>query len=96
MNKKLLWWIFGVTKGGLVRAKIVKALHERPSNANQIAHMLKLDYTTVRYHLDILLKHGIVETSKDTYIVMYFLTDEMLEHWEEFLKIYEKISKGGI
>jgi DNA-binding transcriptional ArsR family regulator len=95
MNKKLLWWIFGVTKGGVVRAKIVKILHERPSNANQIAQKLKMDYTTVRYHLNILLKHGIVETSEHTYIVMYFLTDKMLEHWDEFLKIYEKITGGG-
>lgn len=78
-----------------MRAEIVKSLNERPRNANQIARKLKLDYTTVRYHLDILLKHGIVETSKDTYVVMYFLTDEMLEHWDEFLKIYKKISKGG-
>lgn len=93
MDKKLLWWIFSVTKGGIVRAKIVKMLNEMPSNANQIAQKLKLDYTTVRYHLNILLKHGIVETSEDTYVVMYFLTDEMLSHWDEFLKIYEKI--GG-
>ncbi|HEQ78502.1 MAG TPA: ArsR family transcriptional regulator, partial [Euryarchaeota archaeon] len=37
MDKKLLWWIFGVTKGGVVRAKIVMLLHDRPRNANQLA-----------------------------------------------------------
>jgi DNA-binding transcriptional ArsR family regulator len=94
MNKKLLWWIFGVTKGGVIRAKIVKLLHERPSNANQIARRLKMDYTTIRYHIDVLLKHGIVETSENTYIVMYFLTDNMLQHWDEFLEIYKKITGG--
>jgi len=94
MDKKLLWWIFGVTKGGIVRARIVKFLHERPSNANQIAKNLKMDYTTVRYHLNILLKHDIVEVSEHTYIVMYFLTERMVESWDEFLKIYRKIAGG--
>jgi len=91
MDKKLLWWIFGVTKGGVVRAKIVMLLHDRPRNANQLAKKLKLDYTTVRYHLNILLKHGIVEVSEHTYIVMYFPTDIMVEHWDEFVKIYESV-----
>ena len=95
MDRKLLWWIFGVTKGGAVRAEIVNMLHERPSNANQIARRLNLDYTTVRYHLNILLKHGIVETSGHTYIVMYFLTDTMLEHWDEFLEIYRRVSRSS-
>ncbi len=93
MDKKLLWWIFGVTKGGPVRAKIVKLLHERPRNANQLAQILKMDYTTIRYHLNILVKHQIVEASEHTYIVMYFITENMMEHWDEFLKIYRSI--GG-
>jgi DNA-binding transcriptional ArsR family regulator len=95
MDKKLLWWIFGVTKGGIVRARIVKLLHIRPSNANQIARELKMDYTTVRYHLDILLKHDVVEISEPTYIVMYFLTQRMMDQWEEFLKIYDTIVGGN-
>jgi DNA-binding transcriptional ArsR family regulator len=95
MDRKLLWWIFGVTKGGIIRAKIVKLLDERPANANQLAKTLKMDYTTVRYHLDVLLKHSIVETSGHTYIVMYFPSDNMMDHWDEFLKIYEKIVGGN-
>ena len=93
-NRKLLWWIFGVTKGGIVRAKIARLLYERPMNANQIAKKLKMDYTTVRYHLNILLKHGIVETSEHTYIVVYFLTEKFLEHWDKFQEIYDKICGG--
>ncbi len=93
-NEKLLWWIFGVTKGGIVRAKIIKLLYDRPMNANQIAKILNMDYTTIRYHLNILLKHGIVETSEHTYIMMYFLTDRFLEHWSDFMEIYKKICEG--
>jgi DNA-binding transcriptional ArsR family regulator len=93
MDKKLLWWIFAVTRGGIVRAKIVRLLRERPMNANQIAQELEMDYTTIRYHLDTLLKNGIVVPSKDTYIVMYFLSEAMEESYEDFLEIYEKIKE---
>jgi hypothetical protein len=59
MDKKLIWWIFGVSSGGAVRARIVKKLHERPANANQLAKELGLEYNHVRYHLDILLKNAL-------------------------------------
>jgi len=93
MDKKFLWWIFAVTRGGIVRAKITRLLKERPMNANQTAKELGMDYTTIRYHLDILLKNGVVVPSKDTYIVMYFLSEAMEERYEDFLEIYEKIKE---
>lgn len=92
MDKKLLWWIFGVTKGGVIRAKIVKLLKERPSNAHQLAKKLDLDYKTVRYHIRILLKDGLIVGRGDP-ITMYFLSDTMEEGYEEFLKICEQIEK---
>lgn len=91
MNKKLLWWIFGVGKGGITRARIVTCLYERPCNANILAKNLNVDYTTARYHLSILLKHNITEASKDTYVVTYFLTDQMIESWTEFKDILKKL-----
>lgn len=94
MDKKLLWWIFGVTKGGPVRAGIVQRLRQRPSNANQLAQDLRLDYKTVRYHLDILLKHGVLTTSTDTYVVMYFLSEAMEGMLSEFEEIYSRLKKS--
>jgi DNA-binding transcriptional ArsR family regulator len=91
MDKKLLWWVFGVARGGSVRARIVQKLHERPYNANQLAEELGLHYTTVRYHLNILLKNRIVTTLEDTYLVMYFLTEEMEEDYPVFCEIYKKL-----
>lgn len=77
ISKKLLWWIFGVSKGGPMRAKIVNLLHERPYNANQLAHELGVDYKTVRYHLGILVKNKVVTTMEEGSIVLYFLSDEV-------------------
>lgn len=92
VDKKLIWWMFGVTKGGIQRAHIVKALRDRPINANQLARKLELDYKTVRYHLDILYKNKLV-TKKGEPIAMYFLSDGMEGSYEEFLKIYKQIEE---
>lgn len=92
VDKKLLWWIFGVSKGGPMRAKIVGTLHERPYNANQLAAELHVDYKTIRYHIDILLKNKIIDNMEEGNIIMYFLSDEMEESYPEFLEISEKLN----
>jgi predicted ArsR family transcriptional regulator len=91
MDKKLIWWIFGVSSGGAVRARIVKKLHERPANANQLAKELGLEYNHVRYHLDILLKNKLVEATEGKPITMYFLSDELERNFKEVEKIISKL-----
>ena len=90
MNRKLLWWIFAVTRGGLVRARIGRRLKERPYTTSQLARELKLTYQDIRYHLKLLEEHGLIESS-NTSISLYFLTDKMKENWKEFMKIWEII-----
>ncbi|MCS4542383.1 MAG: winged helix-turn-helix domain-containing protein [Euryarchaeota archaeon] len=90
--RELFWWIFGGTVGGLTRAEIIKALKDRPYNANQLAQKLGLDYKTVRYHLDVLERNGLVKPTEQTY-PMYFLTEEMEKGYQDFEMIYEKIAK---
>lgn len=92
MDKKTIWWMFGVTKGGTQRAHIVKSLKEMPSNANRLAQRLNLDYKTVRYHLDMLVKNKFA-VRQGAPITMYFLSDEFEKDYDEFLKIYEQIEE---
>jgi len=54
--KRLLWWIIAGTRGGRSRGKIITVLKERPSNASQLGDTLKMDYKTIRHHLDVLRK----------------------------------------
>ncbi|MBI2661808.1 winged helix-turn-helix transcriptional regulator, partial [Candidatus Woesearchaeota archaeon] len=58
--KNLLWYLIAGTKGGETRGRIIEFLSKKPSNANKIAEMLKLDYKTVRHHLEVLEKNNIV------------------------------------
>lgn len=82
--EKVLWYLLAGTRGGENRARVIRTIQERPRNANQIAEHLDLDYNTVRYHLDMLIDHDVLETSGDDYGKVYFPTDRFKRHEETF------------
>lgn len=86
MNSEL-WYVFGRSRGGPNRLRVVRALAERPRNANQLAKALDLDYTTVRHHLDVLLKHDVVSKTDDEYGAVYEPSDPAREHWDTIEEI---------
>ncbi len=63
-QRKLLCYLVKGTRGGETRALILKHISERPYNANQLANIMKMDYKTVRYHLDVLIKNNIIDMDK--------------------------------
>jgi len=89
--KAVLWYVLTGTRGGANRLRLLRALDERPRNANQLANGLDLDYKTVRHHLDVLVENGIVESSGDEYGAVYFLTDETLDHWGTVTEITTEV-----
>ena len=89
--KHLLGWLIAGTKGGMTRAEIVAVLKETPQNANQLATRLKKDYRTIRHHLEILTKHGIIVPAGDRYGTTYFLSSHMEENYALFEGIVGKI-----
>ena len=91
--KYLLRWLIAGTRGGVTRAQIIKTIRENPQNANQLANHLKLDYKTVRYHLEVLEKNRIITTVGDKYGAIYFLTQTMEDNYSLFEEIMNKIWK---
>lgn len=89
--EKALWYLLVGTRGGENRARIIRALSERPRNANQLSKCLNVDYNTVRHHLDMLLEHDVVETGGGDYGKLYFLTDRFEHHRERFEEITEHV-----
>ncbi len=87
----LLGWLIAGTRGGATRAQIIKALKETPKNANQLANLLKLDYRTIRHHLEVLQKNRIITSVGDRYGTTYFLSTEMEENYPLFEEILKKI-----
>lgn len=75
--RKVLWWLIGGSRGGRNRVRIIRALDDKPMNANQLATTLDLDYKTIRHHLGKLEENDIVTSMGDEYGKTYFLTDRM-------------------
>ena len=91
--ERVLWWLFGSSAGAATRARVVRALQEEPRNAQQLAQDLVLDYTTVRHHLRVLQKNGLVVAEGDRYGRVYFVSDRLETRWDVFLRIVERMEQ---
>ena len=91
--KYLLGWLIAGTRGGPTRAKMIEALKETPQNANQLATLLKMDYKTMRHHLEVLEKNKIITSVGDRYGSTYFLSQTMEDNYILFEEIMKKIGK---
>ncbi|MCW4030591.1 MAG: winged helix-turn-helix domain-containing protein [Candidatus Bathyarchaeota archaeon] len=91
--KYLLGWLIAGTRGGPTRAKIIESLKETPQNANQLATTLKMDYKTMRHHLEVLEKNKIITSIGDRYGATYFLSQTMEDNYNLFEEIMMKIGK---
>ena len=89
--EKALWYLLAGTRGGPNRVRLIRAIEDRPRNANQLAEYVGLDYNTVRHHLDMLLDHDVVERSGEEYGALYFLTDRFERHRETFEGITDRM-----
>ncbi|NYB27703.1 MAG: winged helix-turn-helix transcriptional regulator [Methanobacteriaceae archaeon] len=88
----LLWWLIAGTRGGINRARIIKELHSRPYNANQLAQNLDLDYKTIRHHMKVLKKNNIIKCSGEgQYGMVYMLSPIMKENFDAFDTIWKEI-----
>ena len=94
--KQLLWWVIAGSEGGLNRARIINHIREQPSNANQLAEVLELDYKTIRHHLDVLDKNNLITTMGKKYGKMYFLSTLLEENYEVFEEIWVRIGKNKV
>ncbi|MEM4781903.1 MAG: winged helix-turn-helix domain-containing protein [Halalkalicoccus sp.] len=87
----VLWYVLTGTRGGPNRVRLLRAVDERPRNANQLAEDLDLDYTTIRHHLDVLVENGMVEKSGGNYGAVYLTSDRVKHHWDTVETIIEQV-----
>ena len=93
--KRVLWYLIAGSRGGTNRARIIKALHDRPYNVNQLSLELDLDYKTIQHHIKVLDDHNILVNSSEEkkYGAMIFLSNRMEENYPIFLDILSKMKK---
>lgn len=89
----VLWHVLASSRGGPTRAQIVRAIDERPRNANELAEALGYDYTTIRHHLDVLQKNSVVERSADEYGAVYLVTDQAESNWDTIAEILDTVEE---
>ena len=95
--KRILWQLLAGTRGGPNRARILRSLSERPSNANQLATQLDLDYKTTQHHLKALILNGLVTSGEGSnYGALYFLSPDMEEGIEILDSIMAKLGHKKI
>jgi len=86
--RQLLWYLIGGTRGGANRARILESLRERPRNGHQLAEALGLDYRTIRHHMNLLVKNGLVtRPAGDAYAAPYFPSKYLEENWAAFEEV---------
>ncbi|ADN50623.1 ArsR/SmtB family transcription factor [Vulcanisaeta distributa] len=86
-------WLLVESRGGPIRSKILLLLRERPTNINRIAKELNMDYKTVKHHLELLEKNGLVKRLGLRYGDVYFIEDNAYKHWDELYVLIKESLK---
>ena len=92
--KRLLWFIFTGSRGGLNRLRIIFSLKEKPLNINQLAKELSLDYKAIQHHIKILEKNNLITKIGEKYGVTYFISTFLEVNMETFEEIAAKLDKS--
>jgi DNA-binding transcriptional ArsR family regulator len=89
--KRVLWYLFAGSRGGINRVRIVDLLKEHPYNMNQLAEALELDYKAVQHHISVLEKNNIVSRMGEKYGVLFFISNYLEANIEAFNEIRTKV-----
>jgi len=92
--RRTLWFLLGGKRGGENRARIIWSIHEKPSNINQLATELGLQYKAVQHHIRILVSSSLLAPSGEGYGSVYLLSRWFEHHFEEFEEICGKLGFG--
>ncbi len=96
MEPDILLHLIAGTRGGPTRLQILSALDSGPLNANQLTTLLKLDYKTVRHHLEVLLENGLISVSEEKkYGELYRISGYASMRLKAFEKIMRRLGGAG-
>ncbi len=70
-TKKLFWLLFVGSRRSDTRIRIMSVLRKRPSNRNQLATELGVDYKNIQHHIKILEENNLVKKIGDQYGLIY-------------------------
>ena len=92
--KRLLWFVFTGSRGGINRLKIIQSLKNQPSNTNQLAKEFGLDYKAIQHHIKVLEKNNMIIKEGEKYAITYFVSPFLEVNMETFEEIARKLDKS--
>ncbi len=92
--RRLLWFVFAGSRGGLNRLRIISALKEKPMNTNQLATELSLDYKAIQHHINVLKKNNLITKEGEKYGITFFISTFLEVNMETFNEISNKLEKS--
>ncbi len=92
--RRLLWFVFAGSRGGLNRLRIISILKEKPHNTNQLANELGLDYKAIQHHINVLEKNNLIIKEGEKYGVIFFISNFLEVNMETFDEIAKKLEKS--
>jgi predicted transcriptional regulator len=92
--KRLLWFVFAGSRGGLNRLRLINIIKEKPLNANQLAKELGLDYKAIQHHINVLEKNNLISKAGEKYGVTYFISTFLEVNMETFEEIAKQLDKS--
>jgi predicted transcriptional regulator len=92
--RRLLWFVFAGSRGGLNRLKIISQLKNNPLNTNQLANQLGLDYKAIQHHIRVLEKNNLITKVGEKYGITYFISTFLEVNMETIEEIERKLDKS--
>ncbi|MDG6999613.1 MAG: winged helix-turn-helix transcriptional regulator [Nitrososphaerota archaeon] len=84
---QMFWWLIIGSKGGSTRAKMLQLICERPMNAHQLSEAMNVNYRTATFHLDVMLRNGLVMAEGPKYGLVYFPSPVCRAHKELLMTV---------
>lgn len=92
--KRLLWFVFVGSKGGLNRIRLISIIRNKPLNANQLAKEMNLDYKAIQHHIKVLEKNNLITRVGDKYGATFFISTFLEVNLPVFDEIVNKLEKS--
>lgn len=92
--KRLLWFVFAGSRGGLNRLRIIETIKKNPMNTNQLSKELGLDYKAIQHHIRILEKNNLITSIGEKYGIAFFISTFLEVNMEAFEEIARKLDKS--
>ena len=92
--KRLLWFVFMGSKGGLNRIRLISYIRDKPLNTNQLAKEMNLDYKAIQHHIGVLEKNNLITRVGDKYGATFFISTFLEVNLPVFEEILSKLEKS--